>query len=377
MKNLINIFKIIIFADYSFKYPKKNKIVLWDDNLKEFLEAYVNKKNFTILYSRGENYNILILLKTFLKKGIFFSGEDYFNTFLLHVKPKILITFTDNYHIFYRIGNFNKIKKIFIQNGYRTETQEDIFFKKNDLKTKKNLKVNYMLTFNDKVGEKYSEFVEGKYQTIGSFRSNRFKIKKKKKIDILFISHWRQHLDYMVTPTLPFEKWLSIHSKVVKNVYDFAKSENLHLTVYGKYNDQREKIFFQNILGNKNDWSFLNNDRMKSYHICDISKLVVSSVSTLGYESISRFSKVAIFNVFNLDRYSKSKNFCWPYKMKNEGPFWISNLSKSSCKKLLKRLLELDMNSWNKIRNKNFNKVLKYDEGNKKFKKLLYQLIRN
>ena len=63
--------------------------------------------------------------------------------------------------------------------------------------------------------------------------------------------------------------------------------------------------------------------------------------------------------------------------MKNEGPFWISNLSKSSCKKLLKRLLELDMNSWNKIRNKNFNKVLKYDEGNKKFKKLLYQLIRN
>ena len=59
-------------------------------------------------------------------------------------------------------------------------------------------------------------------------------------------------------------------------------------------------IFFQNILGNKNDWSFLNNDRMKSYHICDISKLVVSSVSTLGYEAISRFSKVAIFNVFKI-----------------------------------------------------------------------------
>ena len=34
---------------------------------------------------------------------------------------------------------------------------------------------------------------------VGSFRSNRFKILKKKTIDILFISHWRDKLDYMVT----------------------------------------------------------------------------------------------------------------------------------------------------------------------------------
>ena len=142
MKSLINIFKIIIFADYSFKYPKKNKIVLWDDNLKEFLEPYVSKKNFTILYSRGKNYNILILLKTLFTKRIFFRGIDYFNTFLSYVEPKILITFTDNYDIFYRIGNFKNIKKIFIQNAYRTETKEDIFFYKKKLKEeKKNLKV--------------------------------------------------------------------------------------------------------------------------------------------------------------------------------------------------------------------------------------------
>ena len=58
MKTIINILKIIIFADYSFNFPKKNRIVLWDDNLKEFLEHYVKKENFTVLYSRGKNYNI-------------------------------------------------------------------------------------------------------------------------------------------------------------------------------------------------------------------------------------------------------------------------------------------------------------------------------
>ena len=44
MKSIINIFKIIIFADYSFNFSEKNKIVLWDDNLKEFLETYIKKK---------------------------------------------------------------------------------------------------------------------------------------------------------------------------------------------------------------------------------------------------------------------------------------------------------------------------------------------
>ena len=375
MQTLFNIFKIIIFADYSFHFPKKNKVVLWDDNLSEFLETQISRNKFTILYSRGENYNILILIKTFLKKGFFFTGEDYFNTFLDYVEPKVLVTFTDNYDIFYRIGNFKNIKKIFIQNGYRSETKEDIFFRKKKLKKqKKNLKVDYMLTFNNKVGEKYSEFINGKYKAIGSFRSNSFRILKKKKFDILFISHWRAHSNYMITPTFSFKKWLFLHSSLLRKVYSFAKKHNLNLVVYGKYNDEREKKFFKDILGDEKNWFFLENNRMRSYHFCDMSKLVVTSASTLGYETISRLSKVAVFNIFNRDFSSKSKNFCWPYKIKKEGPFWTSNLSKSSSDKLLKKLFYLDLKSWKKMRDKNFNKVLKYDKNNKKFKKLLNKL---
>ena len=68
------------------------------------------------------------------------------------------------------------------------------------------------------------------------------------------------------------------------------------------------KKFFKNILGPEKNWRFLDNDRMRSYHYCDMSKLVISSVSTLGYEAISRSSKVAIFNTFNQDNSSKSKS---------------------------------------------------------------------
>ena len=46
MKTLINILKIIIFADYSFKFPKKIRLFCGMIH-KKFLEPYVKHKNFT------------------------------------------------------------------------------------------------------------------------------------------------------------------------------------------------------------------------------------------------------------------------------------------------------------------------------------------
>ena len=40
IKKLINFFKIIIYADYSFSYPSKKKVLLFDDNLEIFKKIY-------------------------------------------------------------------------------------------------------------------------------------------------------------------------------------------------------------------------------------------------------------------------------------------------------------------------------------------------
>ena len=49
-KKFINFSKILIFADYSFRYPEKKKILLFDNNLEFFLKKYVNKSQYTVLF---------------------------------------------------------------------------------------------------------------------------------------------------------------------------------------------------------------------------------------------------------------------------------------------------------------------------------------
>ena len=180
IKKLINFFKIVIYADYSFSYPSKKKVLLFDDNLEIFLRKYIPMSNYTILFSRHKKYNCLILIKLLIQFKL--SSLNYFNEFINHVKPKIIITFSDNYRLFYKIKPPHGSKKIFIQNAYRTATREDIFYHTNFLKKQKSLNfVDYMFVFNKRVGQEYKKFINGDIKEIGSFRSNFFKISKAKK----------------------------------------------------------------------------------------------------------------------------------------------------------------------------------------------------
>ena len=377
LKKLQTFFLIILSLDYSLRKPLKKKILLFDDNLESFLKKYF-KNQYSILHSRYRNYNLIIFLKSIIKNNFKFSHLNYFNEYVKYVNPKILITFTDNNSIFWKIQNCAKITKIFIQNGNRTNTSEDIFSYSVFLKKKKmENKVDFMLVFNRKVGEIYESFICGKHKVIGSFRSNSFEIIKKKKIDIFFISTWRDHnSDLLITPTITFGEFVKTHIVLIKYIQNFVVKNNRHITIYGKYNTPKEKKFFKDILGDKN-WTFLENDRKKSYHYIDQSELVISTISSMGIETLGRDSKLAIFDVCKFNKSTQSKSFGWPYKIKKEGPFWTSKLSQSSCDKLLTKVSHYKKAHWKNLKKKHVNKFMIYDKNNKKFTSLVKNLLKN
>ena len=73
---------------------------------------------------------------------------------------------------------------------------------------------------------------------------------------------------------------------------------------------------------------------MKSYHYCDAAKLIISNASTLGYEALARGSKVIFFNYHDFDSFQQyRKIFCWPYRLKKNGPFWTNDISLKNCSK--------------------------------------------
>ena len=91
------------------------------------------------------------------------------------MNPKLLITLNDNNLKFYKL-NCKNGKKIFIQQGKRSDVK-DIFseFKKD--KNKEKNYVDYMFTYNKKISNLYKRYISGKKTIpIGSIESNDVKI---------------------------------------------------------------------------------------------------------------------------------------------------------------------------------------------------------
>ena len=372
-KNFILFFKILFFVEFTFKVPSQKDYLLFDDNLKFFLQKYIPQKKYTILYSRYKKYNLLLILNLLFKFKL--SSLNYFNQYIKYVKPKVLITFSDNYSIFYRLKVPAGTKKIFVQAANRTATSDDIFFKLKDLKkTKKYNCVDEMLVFNNKVGEKYKSFIKGNTRVIGSIKSNAFEIKSKKKIfDLFYISTWRDHNSkYKFTESVSWQKLVNAEKKFLYNLKDYVINNKKHLTIYGKYNSLKEKKYFSEIFHNIN-WKYLKNNRMKSYSYCDQAKLIISNASTLGYEALGRGSKVVFFNYNDFDFSTVSKNFCWPYKLKKQGLFWTNDISKKNCENIINFVYKLNPQKWKKTYNKVFKnfKFIIYEKNNKTLQKIL------
>ena len=95
---LITLTKYIFKAKWTIKLPKKNKFVLVDGEYNPFLK-YINNKDITILYRRGEEIYFPILLKCFFK--LKFSPVEYCAEFIKHVSPKLILSLLlSSIHVF-------------------------------------------------------------------------------------------------------------------------------------------------------------------------------------------------------------------------------------------------------------------------------------
>ena len=112
-----------------------------------------------------------------------FSLVDYTNEFIEIAKPKIIISFLDNYKSFYLIKKNKKKKKILLQNASRTN--EGNTFKLNN--SYKQYKVDYMFCHNFEIKKKYEDLLGSKVFVLGHFYQTILRlINQKKKYDIVF-----------------------------------------------------------------------------------------------------------------------------------------------------------------------------------------------
>ena len=151
--------------------------------LKDKKYNIIKFKNINFVNVWGESYNFYILIKCLF--NLRFDYLFYCNQYISSCNPKIILSFLDNYKIFYLLKKNRFQKKVLIQGSFRSGEYDN--FKKN----KKFLdnKVDYFFAHNKAIGKKYFSLLGSKIYSVGSFLSNNVKKKRyKKKYDLVYIS---------------------------------------------------------------------------------------------------------------------------------------------------------------------------------------------
>lgn len=377
----IKIFILLFKFKYSFKFPRKNKFLIYDHVRSDYLKIYI--KNFTIYQNRFDE-NLIIYIPLIIKCliNLEFNRSSYKKYFINHVNPKIIITSNDNQVAFFLLKNlFPKIIFIAIQGFWKLNVSTDSIY---SFKRFKNLKCDYFFCYNKYIAKIYKKFIDCKnFIIIGSFESNIYPIKKIiKKNTYTFISQ--------------FKTFKSDNDKFIKKytIGDWRKREllflnnlkeaidsNYKIKVIGRSDSNEEINYYKKIFRKR--LIFVKNSRLdpkKKQNIfkhLDKSEIIFTLDSTLGYESLARGSKVLFFSIRdNLDENTRSGlRFCWPQKKKEKGLNWTNNYSKNEIKKLIKINKNISRNKWKKFIRANFSETFIYNKNNTFLRKFLNQFI--
>jgi len=348
--------------------PKEKKILIFDGDDAEIISRYFKKDEVETLhirmaYKSGQNLNLYVLLKTFLRFK--FSMKSYYEEYIKFVNPKIMITLSDNWPIIYGLkNNRDKTKKIVIQRAFRTCLPTDMLSNLKYLKQNKTkFNCDYLLMFNKEIGKIYNSFVDAKVIPIGSFRSNSVlknpKLKRKK-IDILFISTFRPNLKIKNEDFIFF-----------KNLKRYCIKNGIKIHVLGSTNTDLEKKFFRNTFKESMQLFVSKTKNRPTYKIVDLANIILSIDSTLGYEAAARGNNVGFFCIRSKKFPLSTFKFGWPVKKNYKGSFWTDKNSYSEISRIINFYKNKNANN---IMKKKIKDVISFDQNNKSFKSLIKNL---
>lgn len=385
IKRLLLILLKISKSKISFSKIKKSKVLVFGvpgfiNVLNDKKYNFIKFKDINFLHNWGESYNFYILIKCLIK--LKFNFLFYSNEYISAVNPKIILSFLDHYKIFYLLKKKKNQKKILIQFAFRAN--EYGVFKKNKDFLKN--KVDYVFAFNKGIAKKYVQLLGCKTYSTGSFLSNDVIKKKYKKIyDIVYISTFRAKSSHgVINKNITIKDYLDTEADFVKKIMRYAEENKrkLHILCTKKYFNKTEEIeeieFFNDIFKNKK-WNMIRRTSASfkfTYNVIDKSNIILGIDSTVLYESFARGQKTIFFDIRPTNKFlEKTRYFAWPNKLNKNGPFWESKNDFNSIQKIIDKVYRYNNKQWLDINNKYKNKIMSYDDQNKKFNLLMKKLI--
>lgn len=358
-------------------YKPKNKDILFFDTLNvRFFLPYLDQTKLEVLETRKNIINIFVLFKMLLK-GKKINGVNYFIEYISIVKPKIIISFTDNSIFLYKIKNFfPDIKILTIQNGMR----DNIFFE--SLKKDQTLKADIIFTWGKNISETFKKHIDTKTFVIGSFINNQIKnIEKNTKNSISFISTGYERINKSQQISdkkfVPDYKYYQPEKNILPILLEICKEKKMKLEVIGRCQGEdsdNEKNFYEKILG-KDNFDFYPQGDKVCYHVSDESRLSINIYSAFGLETLARGNRCCFFNVRGKYCKEDSISCFWPGNFPKKGEFWSDEDTKEEIKRIVNFSLESEESKWKEVVKKIFPDLIDIDANNLTFRRNIKNLL--
>ncbi len=310
MRKFLRIFQILTRSKFVFYKPKFKKILIFDKHSKDLLSNFFDLDQVYVLNTRKETINIYIVIKMIINIGKEkFNYQNYLKKIITEVNPKLVITTIDNHIPFFQLKSFFKdICFVSVQGTIHFVTG-DILETLYENKIYDEYEADYYFVYSDSYKKEISQFIKSNYITLGSVKNNLFNISNNyKKGTLGYISRTPPiAFEYIKSKNMEkikenYEKWqvklLEFFLELVSNLKKYCQSNNIDLNIIGATeNPEIEANFYKNLFGEKN-WNFFPREgNYGSYEKIDKFEIIISPMSTLGYEAIAREKKVAFFSM--------------------------------------------------------------------------------
>ena len=162
--------KSLTGLQWKFKRPKRRDVLLFFKTGAEVISPHFKPNEFQVLDLRESEVNIPIAIRCLLTRNL--SAENYARQFIKVAKPKLILTFIDNFPPYYLLkSEFPNTEIWLIQNGIRSE-RNDLFGLLKSVSVGANNHVDKMYVFGPAIGKKYLEYISGETVIHGSFKNN-------------------------------------------------------------------------------------------------------------------------------------------------------------------------------------------------------------
>jgi surface carbohydrate biosynthesis protein len=230
------------------------------------------------------------------------------------------------------------------------------------------------------MGHEFQKYIKTEFIAVGSIRNNSFISNSavKKVNQLTYISQLTNSLfdpeecfaEYIGNP-ISYQEFYAAEKLICDYLAKYCSESDLRFVVCGKQPTSftAEQNFFNphKVSG--------RNEPFSSYELLNVSEILVSLDSAIGYEFLSRGDRVVIVG----GRFSHHPNktvrdmpdikFGYPADLPIDGPFWISDLSESDLRARLDSVRSMPDDSWTDLIRPYQDLLMRFDPDNQMLKR--------